>query len=340
MSKKLETYALVFVLLAAVYVGYSLYTGQQQSALAEQTPPSGSGSNQLPNCGDQMPVAQLVTYYLDPNNNNAYTQVSTTALVYIGGQPTPANSSTTSATVLVSTLSGNLVCGATYREIAGDAGTTYYYAKTADFKVDNSVMGPANNGKGIAVVPSGAAVLYIKNSTSNYASTSTINWSAAGKTNGSTDDTDFILKVQGPSAPNQFGDLGYAVCFRYNSGNFTDIKALGGTIVNVAHYKATASLDTIRCVEFPALAPGTYAEHSISLKAATTGPSYTTTVNTTVDISVVDKTNELYNGWLIPSENTAAGVVSNGYDLINNPNTGTGRADVSTTSLITVYNNP
>lgn len=301
---------------------------------AQAAPGSTIQTNQLPDCGEGEPVAQFATYYYDPNNNNLYTQVATTAYAYVAGSPLPATTVTTSATVMNTSTKGELSCGITYREIAGDGGgTTYYYARTADFMVDNAVMPLAGaDHKGIEVIPSGAAVARVKASTTNYNTTMTYNWTSAGFDNSSTNSQDLYMQFQPPASPSMFGDLGYAVCFRYNSANFTNVRITGATSVNIAHVKATAALDTVQCSELPAHEAGISEEWPLYVKAASTGPS----TGTTIDVVLVDKTNELFNGYLVPDENSVAGVLSNGYDTVNDPNTGTGRADVTTTSAFTV----
>ncbi len=342
------TWANLFFMFAAIAVGGGLLvvalnalglTHISLSAVSgggagPQVPPSsGAGGGQLPNCGNQLPIAQMVTYYNDPNNNNQYTKVATQGLVYIAGSPTGlANVTTSTGTTANTTPSAALSCGSKVREIAGDAGVTYYWASTTDFVVDNSVLYPPNGGLGLKMIPSGASTVYVKSATSLYASTLTFNWTAAGQGNGTTDSSDIMVKVQAPASPNVFGDLGDALCFRYSSANFTLVSAIGGTAVSMAHVKATATLDTVSCYEFPTLALGGYREVTLNLKGASAGPSN----GTTIDMYDVDKTNELYNGYLVPNENAKAGVTSNGYDLINTPNTGTGRADVNTNSFITI----
>ncbi len=333
--------AVVLVFGVSLYAYNTLVGGTAAQAAIGQTAPanqlpassgSSGGFNQAPTCGNQKPVAQLSAYYLDPTNNNQYTGVATTVRVCQAGVPNCITSVTSSASTVVNTAEGNISCGVTYREIAGDGGgTTYYYASTSDFVVANSVVPAPNDGKGIITVPSGAATMLVKSPTANYAATLSYNWTATNGQTNTTTDTSVYLRVQAPSAPSQFGDLGYAVCFRYSSANFTSAKILGGTQVAIAHVKPTTTLDTIQCSELPALAGGKYVEINAALKGATSGPSNATTM----DVILVDKTNELYNGYLIPDENSKAGVASNGYDTVNDPNTGTGRADVTTSSAIT-----
>jgi len=295
--------------------------------------PSTSGVSQLPNCGNQFPIAQMIAYYNDPSNNNLYTQVATTDALYQAGSPTPADSLTTNTSGVVTSTSGALSCGTSYREIAGDGGgSAYYYTRTADFVVDNSVVPAPDSGKGLKVIPSDAAILYVKDTTTNWAATNTFNWTAAGKGNGSTSSGDLMIKVQSPTSPAMFGDLGYAVCFRFDSTNLSSVKVIGGNAVSISHVKATAGLDTIQCSEMPPMKLGGYDELSLQLKGATAGPAN----GTLVDVYLVDKTNELYNGYLIPDENAKAGVSGNGYDQINDPNTGLGIADVNTNSAFTI----
>lgn len=338
--------------LAVVLVVFLAYSGAQQlgwihgPALSltggnvQQPAPAslnagGASADSVLACkqGGAQPVAQEVAYYLDPNNNNKLTQVATTFALYNAGNPTPLASNTTSASAVITSPTGSLSCGASIREIAGD-GSTYYYAETPDFTVDQAVVGLSAN-KGISVIPTGASTVYVKDSLTNYASTVTFNWTAAGHSSGGTSTSDLMLKVQSPSAPNMMGDLGHAVCFRFNSGNFTSIMANGGKQVSIAHIKPTSTLDTIQCWEFGPIDPKAqqpFQEYSLTVKAGASGP----TSGALIDVFDVDKTNELYNGYLVPTENSAAGVLSNGYDTINNPNTGTGRADVNTNSAITV----
>ncbi len=299
---------------------------------AQEAPVSGA-SNQLPDCGSQKPTAQMLTYYYDPNNNNQYTLVSTNSYVYMAGSPTALSTVVTSASGVNQTTAGELSCGSTVREIAG-TGNAYYYARTSDFVVDNAVVPAPNGGKGLEVIPSGAVTLYVKDPTTNYnGSITEYNWTSAGFGAGGTNSGNLMVKVQSPTTPAMFGDLGFALCFRYNSYNFTSVSAIGGSSVGIQHVKATSALDTVSCYSFAPLALGENREIALYLKGTSTGP---TVAGTTIDVIAVDKTNELYNGYLIPDENAKAGVSGNGYDLINTPNTGTGRADVTTTSALVI----
>lgn len=304
-----------------------------------QTPPAtGTGSNQIPQCGNQLPVAQLVAYYNDPNNNNLYTKVATPASVYIAGQPTALATVTTSTSAINTTRSGDLSCGSTVREIAGDSGLNYYNVETSDFQINNAVMYPANGGLGLQVIPGGNDTVYFQTPTSLFGSTIAYNWTADGKAVAGVSDGSLQVKIQAPSAPARFGDLGYAVCYRFSSANFTTVRANGGTQVSISHVKATASLDTVQCWEFPSLPGGQVFQTGMYLKGAAAGP----TNGTVIDVILVAKTNQIYNGYLIPQENTAAlasGAItqpSNGYDKINDPNTAIGRPDITVSSAITV----
>lgn len=312
--------------------------GGGQVQVVQQPPTTGSGSNQIPQCGNQLPVAQLVAYYNDPNNNNLYTKVATTASVYIAGQPTALSTVTTSTSGINQTTSGQLSCGSSVREIAGDSGVTYYNVQTPDFQINNAVMYPANGGLGLAVIPGGNATVYFQTPTSLFGSTIAYNWTADGKGLAGVSDGSVQIKVQAPSAPARFGDLGYAVCYRFNSANFTTVRANGGTQVSISHVKATSSLDTVQCWEFPSLPGGQTFQTGMYLKGAAAGP----TDGALIDVVLVSKTNQIYNGYLIPQENSAAmasGAItqpSNGYDQINDPNAAIGRSDITISSAINV----
>ena len=326
-----------FAILIGVAGGiYWMYggAGTSQSGMFAQTVKTGGSGTVTSNCNGQNPVAQLLTYYTDTNTNNKYTQVSTNAYICMPGVPNCPVQDTTNATAIETTTEGDLSCGQTYREIAGDGGVHYYYAKSEDFKADVGVIPPVNSGKGLELLPSGSATLYTGNVGTLPTSSGVVeNWTSAGKGAGDTDSNVYI-RVQSPSKPDVFGDLGYAVCFRFNSGNFSKVYPSSyKSAVAIGHVQPVEGKTAIQCYEMGKLASGETKEITVNMKAIS---GVTPTNGTTVDVILVDKTNEMYNGYLVPLENDKAGVNANGYDDVDNPNSDVGVADVVGSSAITV----
>ena len=369
-NKGMEKIAIVGVGLFAVLVVAGLYwmfagpgsgnqaalTNQQIGAGSQQPAgPNGQASaTQLAQCNSNgKPNLQVKTFYYDPNNNNAYTQVATSAQIYNLGGPSPLVTLTTTAANVTTTADGTVSCGSTVKEIAGDGGTTYYYADSGPLVVPNTVVYPANNGAGIQLIPSGTALLAVGSSgalTNNPASTLTYNWTAAGNANGSIDQNIYV-QLQGPNPPAMFGDLGVALCIRYNQANFSQVNVVGATPVAVSHVTGSGALPSVSCFALPPLPTlvstgPRYVNYNLQFKGATLGPEN----GTTVDLILVDKTNQIYNSFLVPSESAQAQAAAaanqmantnnaclsaNGYDNCNSPNSGIGVADLTRTGAIT-----
>ena len=327
------------IIVLAGGVMYWMYggAGTSQSGMFAQTVKTG-GSGTTSNCNGQNPVAQLLTYYTDTNTNNKYTQVSTNAYICMPGVPNCPVQDTTNATAIETTAEGDLSCGQTYREIAGDGGTHYYYAKSEDFKADVGVIPPVNSGKGLELLPSGSATLYEGNVGTLPGVGVEENWTSAGKGAGDTD-SNVYLRIQSPSKPAVFGDLGYAVCFRFNSGNFSKVYPSSyKSAVAIGHVQPTTGKTAIQCYDMGKLASGETKQVTVNMKAVSgvTPGDVNVSKATTIDVILVDKTTMMYNGYLVPLENSKAGVTANGYDDVDNPNSDIGVADVTQTNAITV----
>jgi hypothetical protein len=278
------------------------------------------------------PVAIFSAYWVDPTANNKDTQVATTWNIIKEGDTSAFSSGTTGTSGKNITTKGLLSCGDRLFGVMGDGGaTTYYYAASDVATVSKSTVS-LGGAKGIEVVKSGAATVYFNNRTTtgaaavNISNSSTI-WGAAG--GGS--DSSIKMTIYKPTGGKYFGDLGYAICFIYNSGNFSAITP-GGYVgqVSVAHVKATSTLDTVACYDMGTselLGPnGGSKDVSITMQAKSgVVPSAGTGIATSVDVKIVDKTNDLFNGALVP-----------GFDKADGTQSDIGYADVSKTTAISI----
>lgn len=337
------SWAIVGIFLVVLVVGgVYVYNGGSFSGIKQSTTDS-TKNNNVPidqtagtqcNIGGQNPVWRAGAYVLDPLNNNQLSYRATDAYIAVGGLSAPATNFTTLTTGPTNSPSDQLTCGATYRQIVGN-GNTVYYSKSADTKIQTTVVPAPNGGQGLAVVPSGASVVTISNNTGAvFSNAVAFNWSASGYGAGGTSQSDISVKTKSPAAPASFGNLAHALCFIYDSANLTSVKAYGGKQVSIFHVKPVGSLNTVGCFEFPVvpnLGSQPFEVYGLEIKAASG-----VLPNTTITIVDVDKTDEKYNNWLVPTENAQAGVNANGYDLVNDPNTGTGSADVTVTGAITI----
>lgn len=262
------------------------------------------------------PSAYATAYFIDPTTNNQKTQVPTTMIFAKPGTSVVYNATTGSATQATIT---SVPCGTPLAIVAGDGGGTTYYYNAAMFSAVDKVSVFAD----LEVQKSGAASIYLHNATSTGWGTSTM------LNNASMTDPDTTVKVQvkvPTTAGARFGDLGWALCVKYNSLNFTKIYPQPSTSsVNIPHVKGTANLDTVACYEMPGMLVSAGADWEGTLYLDPASGNHLNA--TTIGLTVVDKTNMLFNGQLVQGYDTS---------VTNGQNTDAGIADVSTATAVTI----
>jgi hypothetical protein len=153
-----------------------------------------------------------------------------------------------------------------------------------------------------------------------------LNWTLTGAGAGG-ESQNVIVRITSPSKPAVFGDLGYALCTKYNSNNFTKVEPANsnGLVTQpLTHVKATATLDTVNCYDMGKLVSGAVVEVPLYIKAKTSVfPSNATTIG----VTLVDYTSVLFNGQLVPS-----------YELRDGTGTDVGMADVTQAAAVTLNN--
>ncbi len=262
------------------------------------------------------PSAYATAYFIDPTTNNQKTQVASTMIFAKPGTSVVYNSTTGSASMATTT---SVPCGTPLAIVAGDGGGTTYYYNAAMFSAVDKVSVFAD----LEVQKSGAASINVHNATSTGWGTTT----SLVNTSMTDPDTTIDVQVKVPTtAGARFGDLGWALCVKYNSLNFTKIYPQPSvSSVNIPHVKGTTTLDTVACYEMPGLliSAGSDWEGSLYIDPASGNHLNATTIG----ITVVDKTNMLFNGGLTAGYDTG---------VTDGQNTDAGRADVSTATAVTI----
>lgn len=276
--------------------------------VADQTGVDCAGGNQ--------PIAYATAMFTDPTQNNKQSQVATTITFAKTGTPTIYNSTTSSTTIQTTT---SVPCGQALAVIAGDGGSTYYFnAKDAGLVTRTSI-----DATGIEVVKSGAATIVFENSSgSGWASTIT---ESGGEIADPDADLQYWAKVP-TTAGAYFGDKGWAMCFRYDSANFTQIRPTNyAAQVSIPHIKASTTLNSVSCWEMNGLlkSGGSDLKGNIYMDraAALTGG------NSSISVVLVDKTSMLFNGALFVGYDTG---------ITDGLNTDAGRADVTVTNAVII----
>lgn len=260
------------------------------------------------------PTAYATAYFIDPTTNNQKTQVASTMIFAKPGTSVIYNSTTGSTTA--ATVTG-VPCGTPLAIVAGDGGGTTYYYNAAMFAAVDKVSVFAD----LEVVKSGAASLRLHNDTST-------GWATTTKIGNSTitdPDTTISVQVRVPTtAGAYFGNLGWAMCVKYDSANFTQVyPSPNSGMASIPHVKATSTLNTVECYAMPGLlvSAGSNWEGVLYLNKA----SGNLLNDSAIDIVLVDKTNMLFNGALVEGYDTS---------VTNGVNTDAGITDVSTSSAV------
>lgn len=291
---------------------------------------SGMPGQQIISCANQQPTISLAAWYNDTSNNNNITQVATTSYVCVPGSQncftygTPISGFNT-------TTAGQLTCQGNYNVIAGDGGVTYYYGTTGAFQLNSNAL-VAGSGNGIQVIKAGLASAKVKNllGTNVYSTTTSLNWTSGGYGAGG-ETTDIVSLIQSPSRPSMYGDLGFAICGRYNSSQYNKVQPVpltGGSPPDVTgqitHVKPTAAHDTVKCYEMGVLVSGTNSEVTLDIKAMG-GQDAAQLNGSSIDLILVDKTTTRFGGQLVPA-----------YETVDGFATDIGQADVVLNSAVTV----
>jgi hypothetical protein len=329
---------LVIAVVAVAALGYVAINGIGAGAAMVPTETnvnpqglSGQGTDGAVLCMNVAPQARLAAYYVDTSQNDKVTQVATNAYVCAPGASSCV-AKTTATSGFNTTNVGEVGCLDTIDFIAGDGGATYYYGHSGAAKVTGQVFTPGT-ANGLEVKYSGALTMkFADASAASYGWNSTrsgsgaYNWTLAGVGAGG-ESQDVAIRVASPAKPKIYGDLGYALCFIFNSNNITSVKpANSNGIVTqpLTHVKATATLDTVQCYDMGKLPSGATQESTLYIKAKT---GVTPSAATTIGVYAADFTADLYNGGLIPS-----------YEYRNGNGTDIGLADVGGAAQIVIVN--
>ena len=285
---------------------------------------------QIISCANQQPTISLAAWYNDTSNNNNITQVATTSYVCVPGSQNCFTYGTPSSG-FNTTTAGQLTCQGNYNVIAGDGGATYYYGTTGAFTLNQNAL-VAGTGNGIQVIKAGLATAKVKNllGTNTYSTTTSVNWTSGGYGDGG-ETTDVVSLIQSPSRPSVYGDLGFAICTRYNSSQYNKVQPVppsGGSALDVTgqitHVKSTAAHDTVKCYEMGQLVSGTNSEVTLDIKAMG-GQGAAQLNGSSIDMILVDKTTTRFGGQLVPA-----------YETVDGFATDIGQADVVLNSAVTV----
>ena len=318
--------ALAWVLLSGggIGAGQIVVGGGSVPSQGTSTP----AGQQVLSCANQPTYINLAAWYNDTSNNDNITQVSTTAYVCTPGAQNCLTYTTPTAG-FNQTAAGAIACQGYYNVIAGDGGTTYYYGTSGSFQmVQNSIV--AGNGNGIEVTKAGLATAKIKNllGTNTYSTTASLNWTSGGYgTAGET--TDVVSLIQSPSRPSEYGDMGFAICTRYNSTLYNKVEPVppsGGsaTSVTIDHVKSTSTKDRVTCFAMGQLVSGTSSEIALDIKAMG-GQGASQLNGSSIDLILVDKTTTRFNGELQAA-----------YETVDGLDLDIGQADVTLLSAVTV----
>jgi hypothetical protein len=310
MGTKIDAGLVALVLVAAILIYMAFGGAQGNLSLAGV---SGTASGSCASAGEK-PTITSTLYTVDPSQNNKQTLVATTLVLAKPDSSQVYNTTTTSTT---KAQDSTVPCGARVSLIGGDAGSTYYY---------NGVTFDAtgiSHEYNLQVVPSGAASFVLQNSTSgNWGSTVTESGGAI-----SDPSANIQIKVKPPTtAGSVFGDKGWAMCFVYDSANFTQVRPTNyKSAVTIPHVTASTTLNSVSCWEMNGVLTSNGGDVVTNLyldrAAALTGG------NSSITIKLVDKTSMLFNGNLVDGFDTS---VTDGL------NTDAGRADVSTSSAVII----
>ena len=270
-------------------------------------------------CSENGADISMALKFVNTSANNQKESVNTNAYLYIkdGAGNWVLTQNTTSGTSGVATFT-DVGCGKTVKIIAGDGGSTrLYYGATEEFVTKDDVTTSE-----LVLQESGAATLKFR-SPQNTAqqNTLTYNLTLNSKSAGDTA-SDIEMLVKQPDKGRLMGDGGFAVCYRYNGGNFSKI-APGSYVdeVNIEHIPANGTLANIDCYNMQDLASTETEAYAIVMDQK---PGILAN-NTYVDVLIVDKTTDRFNGNLVV-----------GYDTASGTDADIGRTDVTTTGAVTI----
>ena len=316
MGTKVDAGVVALVLVGALMLFYALGGANGQVSLI----PGQVNQQTIGSCANQgvRPVISAAAYWVDPTQNNKKAQVATTMLFAKQDSSQIYNSTTGSAT---SSTDVSVPCGDKVTVLAGEGGGTTYYYNGAAF----DAVGVSHSFD-VEVKRSGAATITVHNDTATgWASTILL-----GNNSITDPDSTIAIRVMPPtSAGAYFGDLGWAMCVKYASLNFTNVYPQPNSgQVSTAHVGGSAAHDAVRCYDMPGTLVAGGAPYVGTLYLDKISSAFQ---NATIglDVTLVDKTSGIFNGKVYSGYDTsAAGGDGQATDL--------GRADVTTSNLLNI----
>ena len=239
---------------------------------------------------ENRPLIQYTGYLTDHTNNNQKSPVTDWVRFAIPGEALARLTTTFVGTN--STTEGDLACGTNYNVILGNGGNVsayYFKAITTGVISDSLLVLPEAE-----LIEAGAPSMSVSNSTSfegtqvelSNASYAAATWGTATAK----------LNVIFPADGDTFGDEGWAVCFRWNPVNMSDVAISGSTggwnqiaVVGGTTHEQTS----VKCYEMPKHSPRAVEAYTVSFRG---GSSFTPNVWDRVDVYLLDITNVLFNG--------------------------------------------